>query len=291
MNTEDKNTDRSTQTALKPRSEKTPAERVKPPVVYRLPGMDAVSVHSNLKYSDVDNPFLLMDVYRPPNRSKGDLRPIVALIHGGRGAQYKPKDWGIFQSWGRLIAAAGMVSVMFTHRLGYPKPLLAEAALDLRNAIDYIRANADAFGADPSRIALFAWSAGGPLLSIALQDRPQFIRCLVAFYAYLDIQRSPSHVENESADTLKAFSPIAHLERDASRIVPVFVARAGQDEIPMMNESIDGFVAAATAANVPLTYMNHPTGEHGFDNQNDDHRSREIIRSALAFLSTHLNVT
>jgi acetyl esterase/lipase len=288
MSIDKKNADRSAQTSPKPRRDKTPAERVMPPVVYQLPGMDAVTVHSSMKYSDVDNPFLLMDVYTAPRLATGDLRPIVLLIHGGAGARYKPKDWGIFQSWGRLIAAAGMVAVMFTHRLGYPKPLLAEAALDLRNALDYIRARADSFNADPSRIALVAWSGGGPLLSIAMRDRPEFIRCLVAFYAYLDIRRSPSHVENESTDTLKAFSPIAHLQGDASSTVPLFVARAGQDEIPMMNDSIDQFIAAAVAANAPLTYVNHPMGEHGFDNQNDDNRSREIIRSALAFLSTNL---
>jgi hypothetical protein len=42
------------------------------------------------------------------------------------------------------------------------------------------------------------------------------------------------------------------------------------------------------AANAPVTVINHPTGEHGFDNQNDDDRSREIIQSALAFMTTHL---
>ncbi len=287
MSIDPKNADCSTQASPKLRREKNPAERVIPPVVYQLPGINAVTVHANLKYSDVDNPFLLMDVYTPPGLSKGDLRPIVLLIHGAAGAQYKPKDWGLFQSWGRLIAAAGMVAVTFTHRLGYPRPLLAEGALDLRNALDYIRSHADAFNADPGRVGLVAWSGGGPLLSIAMRDRPQFIRCLVAFYAYLDIQRSPFHAENESPDTLRAFSPIAHLQGDASSMVPVFIARAGEDEIPMMNDSIDRFIAAAVAANAPVTYMNHPMGEHGFDNQNDDDRSREIIRSALAFLSTH----
>lgn len=285
----DSNTDRSPQTSPEPRREKTPAERVMPPVVYQLSGMDAIAVHSNLKYSDVDNPFLLMDVYATPGPAKGDLRPIVLFIHGAAGAQYKPKDWGLFQSWGRLVAAGGMAAVMFTHRLGYPKPLLAEAALDLRNALDYIRSHADTYGADPNRIGLIAWSGGGPLLSSAMRDKPEFIRCLVALYAYLDIQRSPSHIENESADTLRAFSPIVHLQGDVSSMVPMFVARAGQDEVPMMNESIDGFLAAAVAANVPLTYMNHPLGEHGFDNQNNDHRSREIIRAALAFLEAHLS--
>lgn len=270
------------------RRAKTPAERVMPPVVYRLPEMDAVTVHSNLKYSDVDNPFLLMDVYTPADYSRGATLPIVMFIHGGAGAQYKPKDWGFFQSWGRLIAASGMAAVMFTHRLGYPKPCLAEAALDLGNALDYIRSNAPSFNTDPDRIGLMAWSAGGPLLSSAMQQRPAFVRCLLAFYAYLDIQRSPSHIENESAETLKSYSPISHLHGNSLSMVPFFVARAGQDEIPMMNDSIDRFVAAALATNAPLTCMNHPLGEHGFDNQNDDARSREIVGAALAFLRAHL---
>ena len=287
MSKDPENANRSAQSAT-PRRTKTPAERVMPPVVYRLPGMDTVTVHSNLKYSDVDNPFLLMDVYTPPGLSKGDLRPIVMIIHGAAGAQYKPKDWGLFQSWGRLVAATGMVAVMFTHRLGYPKPLLSEAALDVSNALEYIRSSANDFKADPDRIALVTWSGGGPLLSTAMREKPLFVRCLVALYAYLDIQRSPSHVENETPERLKLFSPISYLHGDASSMIPLFVARAGQDEIPMMNDSIDRFLAAAIAANAPLAYMNHPFGEHGFDNQNDGDRSREIIRAALAFLRTHL---
>jgi hypothetical protein len=35
--------------------------------------------------------------------------------------------------------------------------------------------------------------------------------------------------------------------------------------------------------------MNHPQGVHGFDNQNDDDRSREIVRSAIAFMQVHLS--
>jgi hypothetical protein len=46
-----------------PSGELSIAERVTKPVVYRLPGMDRVRVIPNLKYSEVDNPHLLMDVY------------------------------------------------------------------------------------------------------------------------------------------------------------------------------------------------------------------------------------
>jgi hypothetical protein len=48
------------------------------------------------------------------------------------------------------------------------------------------------------------------------------------------------------------------------------------------------FVNAAVELNAPLTLMIHTTGIHGFDNQNDDERSREMLRAALAFMKQHL---
>jgi acetyl esterase/lipase len=60
-------------------------ERVARPVVYRLPDMDRVRVISNLKYSEVDNPYLLMDVYVSPDLEPHERRPVVVFIHGGAG--------------------------------------------------------------------------------------------------------------------------------------------------------------------------------------------------------------
>lgn len=271
-----------------PRRVKTPAERVMPPVVYQLPGMDSVLVRSNLKYSNADNANLLMDVYSPPDLALGERRSIVLCVAGGAGAQFKSKDWGFFRSWGRLIAAGGMIGVTFTHRLGYPKPFLADAAADVRSAIEFVRVNADAWYADRDCICLAAWSGGGVLLAPSMREKSAFLRCIVAFYAWLDIQTPGPYLENETPELAKAFSPITCIEGDASSAIPMFVARAGQDEIPLTNDSIDRFVAAAIAANAPITFMNHPLGEHGFDNQNDDERSREIIRAAIAFMQFHL---
>jgi len=44
----------------------------------------------------------------------------------------------------------------------------------------------------------------------------------------------------------------------------------GCDEVPMMLDSIDRFIKEALAKSIPLNFANHPTGVHGFDNQNDD---------------------
>lgn len=247
--------------ASAPKRQKTPAELVMAPVVCKLPGMENVRVLPNLKYSDVDNPNLLMDVYTPPDVKPGEQRPIVLFIHGGAGPQYRPKDWGIYQSWGRLIAAAGMAAVTFTHRLGYPEPFLEEACADLRNALAFVRDNAKSWNADGDRIGLAAFSAGGQSLAEPLRDTPAGVRCVAAFYAILAMPPST---------------------------IPTFVARGGQDAVPGLNAAMDTFIASALAMNAPITVMNHPAGEHGFDNQNDDDRSREIIRAAIEFMKTHL---
>ena len=266
-------------------------EIVNMPVVYRVPDMDKVIVKSDLKYTTTNDPNLLMDVYLPTGLANGQRRPAVVFIHGGAGAQFKPKDWGIYKSWGRLIAASGMIAVTFTHRLGYPKPLLAEAAGDVTAAINYIRANADSLNIDRDRLCLAAYSAGGPMLSLGMRDNPQYVRCLVAFYAFLDIQQSEPHRTNETPEMVKSFSPISYLANDAGKLAPMFIVRAGLDEVPTMNDSIDRFVREAIFRNASIIVANHPQGVHGFDNQTDDDRSREIVRAAIDFMKLHLGVT
>lgn len=285
------------QSSQKPKPPVTQAPRrslrelVMTPVVYRVPGMDKVIVKSDLKYTTANDPNLLMDVYIPPGLAKSERRPAVVFIHGGAGAFLKPKDWGVYKSWGRLVAASGMIAVTFTHRLGYPKPLLAEAASDVTAAINYIRANADSLNIDKDRLCLAAYSAGGPMLSMAMRDKPEYVRCLVAFYAFLDIQQSESHTSSETPEMVKSFSPITYLANDAGKIAPMFIARAGLDEVPTMNDSIDRFIREAISKNASIIVANHPQGVHGFDNQTDDDRSREIIRSAIDFMKIHLGVS
>jgi len=265
------------------------AERVNPAVVLRLPGMDRVRVVRNLKYSEVSHPNLLMDVFIPPDLKPRELRPVVVFIHGGAGPENAPKDWGIFQSWGRLIAAAGMVAAAFTHRFSPPpQSRLAEAAADVDSAIQYLRGNAVSLHANSDRIGVCAWSSGGALLSSLLTKQPPLVRCVVAFYAMLDLQQYAPAGDAAALQTLKEFSAIAALPEDAASMLPMLIARAGRDEVPMLNAALDRFAAKALAANAPITVINHPTGVHGFDNQNDDERSREIIRSVIEFLRTHL---
>jgi phosphocarrier protein HPr len=83
----------------------------------------------------------------------------------------------------------------------------------------------------------------------------------------------------------RCFGEIGDLPRD----LPLFVARAGRDEMPGLNEALDRFVAAALAVNLPVTVMNHATGRHAFDVFDDNRTSRDIVKQVLAFLQFHLS--
>jgi acetyl esterase/lipase len=257
-------------------------------VVYRVPGMDQVQVRRNLVYRTVGETRLELDVYSPSAAPSGARRPAVVLVHGGpvpEGA--RPTDWGVFVSYGQMLAASGFTAVTFNHRFRGPGAL-ADAAGDVAAAVGFVRERADELGIDRDRIGLWAFSGGGPLLSAPLHERWPFVRAIAAYYAALDLQVRPPGVTGGLSDaTRREFSPLLYLAAAGEKTPPILVARAGKDNA-WTNATIDRFVQEALARNAPLELITHPTGEHGFDILNDDGRSREIIARTLDFLKHHL---
>ena len=77
---------------------------------------------------------------------------------------------------------------------------------------------------------------------------------------------------------------MAELRRD----VPLLITRAGRDQFPAMNASIDRFITHALIDNLPITLVNHAEGPHAFDLFDDSRASRDIVRQTLRFLRQHL---
>ena len=59
--------------------------------------------------------------------------------------------------------------------------------------------------------------------------------------------------------------------------VPVFIGRAGKDQMPGINATIDAYVAEGLRRNQPLTVVNDPEAMHAVDSQT-------FIEQAVAFL-------
>lgn len=259
--------------------------------VLRLPGMERAVVRRDIPYKTVGDAALLVDVYSPADAPKERALPAVVFIHGGPIPPGSgPKQMGCFVSMGELAAASGLIGVTFNHRFFGPS-MLVEAAGDVRDLVRHLRENAHGYGIDADRLALWAFSGGGPFLSSALREGPPYVQALVAYYAALDLQlRAPGVApvsENDLSDeTRRAYSPAYHAGSGARKI-PMLIARAGLDH-PWLNGSIDRFVARALEHNLPLELMNHEAGRHGFDILDDDIRSREILSRTLAFLKSRL---
>ena len=86
-------------------------------IVFSLPAMEGITPRANLIYKTAEDGPLLADLYLPPAATA--LSPVVIFIHGGvpDGIPSKPKDWGVFVSWGQLIAASQMAGVTFNHSM------------------------------------------------------------------------------------------------------------------------------------------------------------------------------
>lgn len=154
----------------------------------------------------------------------------------------------------------------------------------------YVRTNSAALHIDPDALAIWTASSG-PLsgLRTALRDTPAYLRCMVVYYGGMSLlNRTYLTYSEDEEPMLIAFSPVFHLsQQDPTKVAPLFVAKAGRDRA-FLNASLDELVSIASQRNIPITSMNHPSGEHGFDILIDDARTREIIKATLAFLQGQL---
>lgn len=257
------------------------------PVLFRLPRMDKVYMQPDVTYRRIGDTELKMDIYNPSQPSKAPV-PGVVFVHGGPLEEdYRPrlKDWEVFRSYGRLVAAAGMVGVTFNHRFhGFSQ--LEQSTEDVETAVSYLRGRAHDFGLNPNRLGFWVFSRGGPHLSFLLRERPAFCRCIVAYYALLDLRADPAFSSLHD-ETIRRFSPALYMNADDPLGIPILIARAGLDR-PEYNHSIDSFVRRALAANASLDFANHPGGHHAFDILDDSPLTRRILRRTIEFVGACL---
>jgi acetyl esterase/lipase len=256
-------------------------------VVLALPGADDVNVERNVAVRGADGQPLAMDLYRRSNADPRQLSPVVLIVSGypddgfERMLGCRFKETGSTQSWGRLIAAIGASVIAATNRA---------PVTDLHALVEHLRAYGSELGLDASRMGILASSGHVPTaLSLLMRDSPHDIACAALLYGYM-LDLDGATIVHDASATFRFANPcrgrtVADLRGD----VPMFVARAGRDEQPGLNASIDAFLNGALARNLPITAVNHPGGPHAFDILDGSEASRRVIRQVLRFLSGHLS--
>lgn len=255
-------------------------------VVYDLPGADAVTIHRDVEYRATDAGGLTMDIYYPPDLKSGARIPAVVFVTGYSDVGFqkmlgcKLKDMESYISWGQLTAASGMVAIAYS---------AVEPAADTDALLQYVRQHAASLGIDENRIGVWACSGNvSNALSVLMNEGRNYLKCAVLCYGVmLDLEGYTSTAESAKRFGFvnsSAGKSVADLPRDLS----LFIVRAGKDEMPHLNETLDRFLAKAVSFNLPITFTNHPTAPHAFDVLDDSETSREVIRQILAFMQFHL---
>lgn len=130
-----------------------------------------VKAEMSRTYCHTGNRTLKVDVFYPAIRSE-KKRPSVLLIHGGG---WRTGDRSQQIPMAQYLAARGFVSITAEYRLS-TEALYPAAIFDLKAAVRWIRANAEAYNVDTNKIAVLGCSAGGQLAALlgTTNNNPEF---------------------------------------------------------------------------------------------------------------------
>ena len=255
-------------------------------VVYAIAGMERAATRKDSVYRTTDSGPLTMDVYYPADASSRTPLPAVVIVAGysdvgaEKGVRLQVQGDGD----GRVVGPAD-------GRVGVGRDRLHQQGAGRRPRGPATARSQQRGGAriDGERIGVWACSGSVPLaLSALMKHGRDFLKCGALLYGYmLDLDGAVGVAQ--AATTFRFTNPHAGTSfDDLGEDLPLLIARAGQEQFPGLNDSIDRFFAQALALNRPVTLINHAAGPHAFDLLDDSASSRRIVRQVLDFLTAQL---
>jgi acetyl esterase/lipase len=236
-------------------------------------------VERDITYATADGVALKMDIYYPKTATAAV--PALVYIHGGgwtggdKGSGAGTVDTPELLSRGYLVAAVN-------YRLApqYKFPAQIE---DVKCAIRFLRANAPAYGIDPTRIGAWGGSAGGHLVALlgvtdssagfegscGYADQSSRVQAVVDLFgpADLTVNFGPSSKLEQVFGTSDPKSEIASRASPVTWVTgddpPFLIIHGDKDEVVPLSQSqilYDRLVAGG----VPVTLVVVKNGGHGF---------------------------
>lgn len=246
----------------------------------RLRSMGQAKVTRDVVYSRVDGIELHGDLYQPIAGTAPF--PLILNVHGGSWeAGGKGEFYAMHCRW---LARQGYTVFDINYRLS-PVVMWPGHLSDVKQAIRWLRANANNLNIDPNRIGVIGRSAGAHLALMAAfcPDDPQFpereglpvqdrVQAVAAIYPPTDMDLLQATVVRDLAywlgvsqadapDFYQQASPLYAVRDDAP---PVLLAHGGFDNlvVPEHSARLHGRLREL---GVPSVYLYYPWGRHGFD--------------------------
>lgn len=243
----------------------------------------------DIAYADTVNPRQTLDLILPKN-PKADKLPIIVYIHGGAWRAGHKK--GGHRQLQRFVSSGNYAGVTVAYRLSQEAVWPAQIH-DCKAAIRWIRAHADDYGLNASKLAVWGTSAGGHLVSMlgtsadvdALegtlgkhQDQSTRVTCVANYFGpsqLLTMDDHPSDIVHNAADSpesqliggaiqnhqdkAKQASPITHVTADDA---PFLHVHGDQDNLVPYPQSVV-LDKALDAKGVPSLLITMAKKKHG----------------------------
>ncbi len=237
-----------------PSRERSPLDATGWGVVYDVPATRDVTVRANVPYQGT----LTFDIYSPPGMKAGERRPAVVFMNAiGDDPGDKVKDWEIYRSWPRLVAAHGMVGISMD-----ANPERVDESLAA--AFRFLTEHGAEHGVDASRVGVYAASANVRGAS----------RYLFGGSAEPGIRAAALYYGQAPEGAIRADLPV------------LFVV--AESDLDWVGPGIGPLWQKVTETKAPWTLTFGAGLPHGFDAFEDTDSARRLIQQTLAFWKSHL---
>lgn len=237
------------------------------------------------------------DLYLPAAAGPKERFPAVVIIHGGGwsgGDKHAAREINI----GTTLALHGYVGMSINYLLAAKDstaPAWPQNLHDCKNAVRWLRTNADKFHVDPDHIGAIGGSAGGHLASMLAVTGPELdppgagscaISCAVDLYGpvlwfeHRDLSMFRK-TRAEAPELYRQASPLTHVDKSDP---PILILHGTADTTVPVADS-EAFAAALEKAGVEHELKIIPGAPHTFHLQPKQQDLRPVV---LGFFDKHL---
>lgn len=227
-------------------------------VVYDIPATRDVTVQADVPYLRSERGALTVDMYLPPGLKSGEKRPAVVFLNAiGDRPGDKVKNWEIYKSWPRLVAAHGLVGIS----MDADGERVQES---IRGVFSFLAEHGAEHHVDSTRLGVYAASAN-------VHGAAEY---LLGGQAAAGIRAAALYYGNPPAERPRADLPV------------LFITAAG--DAPRLGAPLTALWQRVVEAGAPWTLLFASRLPHAFDAFSDNDDSRRIIQQTIAFWKSHL---